>query len=61
MNTGLGRNRLSISDGTLPLKLRSTRVTRKYKAQMMDFMERDDNSRANPVKADKLKTERSTY
>jgi hypothetical protein len=27
----------------------------------MDFMERDDNSRANPGKADKLKTERSTY
>ena len=61
MNTGLGRNRLSISDGTWPLKLRRTREIRKYKAQVMDFMERDDLSRANPGKADKLKTERSTY
>ena len=27
----------------------------------MDFMERDDNSRANPGKVDTLKTDRSTY
>ena len=61
MNTGLGHNRLLISDGTLPLKLRRTREIRKYKAQVIDFMERDDNSRANPGEADKLKIERSTY
>ena len=55
-NTGLGRNKLAKArEGISIEKIRRSREVQKHRNSVLNFLLRDDNSRANPGKTDKRK------
>lgn len=62
-STGLGRNRIAkaVSGVYNAEKRRRKREIEKYRSRVMDFLVRDDNSRCNPGKQDKMKVNGDTH
>ena len=63
-STGLGRNRIAKGVSGVSINVKSVRREReveRYKARVLTFLERDDNSRCNPGKQDKLKVNGETH
>ncbi|KAH3807022.1 hypothetical protein DPMN_135354 [Dreissena polymorpha] len=53
-NTGKSRQRITL---TSSCKVRRQRDIEQYRTSVMEFMSRDDNSRQNPGKKEKLKSQ----
>lgn len=60
-STGLGRNRITKSNVYNAEKKRRQREIEIYRPRVMEFLERDDNSRCNPGKQDKVKVKGNTH